>query len=76
MFVPVRVQGFNVVISDVCHDTTGISAADAARSLQLADRACAIAIGDTEDGTNGVLVPGGNLLVKILEVRAAQFVHL
>ena len=66
------VQGFNVVMSDMCHATTGISAADAARSRHLAERACVVALGSLGEGTDGVLVPGGNLLVKILEVRAAQ----
>ncbi len=59
-----------MVMSDMCHATTGISTADAARSLQLADLACAFALGTADAGTDGVLVPGGNLLVKILEVCA------
>ena len=59
-----------MVMSDMCHATTGISIADAARSLQLADLACSVALGTADTGTDGVLVPGGNLLVKILEVRA------
>jgi len=59
-----------VVMSDMCHATTGISAADAARSLQLADLACIVALGTADAGTDGVLIPGGNLLVKILEVCA------
>ena len=61
-----------MVLSDMCHATTGISAADAARSLHLAERARVIAVGDAEDGTSGVLLPRGNLLVKVLEVRTAH----
>ena len=61
-------QGFDAVLSDMCHATTGISNADAARSLQLADLACYVALGDAEEQRTGVLVPGGNLLVKLLEV--------
>jgi 23S rRNA U2552 (ribose-2'-O)-methylase RlmE/FtsJ len=64
----ILLQGFDAVLSDMCNATTGISAVDAARSLQLADLACSVAIGDAEQQRSGVLVPGGNLLVKLLEV--------
>ena len=36
---------FHVVLSDMCHSTLGIAAADVARSLQLARCAASIAIG-------------------------------
>jgi 23S rRNA U2552 (ribose-2'-O)-methylase RlmE/FtsJ len=37
--------GFHTVLSDMCHDTIGVAAADVARSLQLARCAAAIAVG-------------------------------
>ena len=36
---------FNVVLSDMCHSTLGVAAADVARSLHLARCAAGIAIG-------------------------------
>ena len=69
-------QGFDAVLSDMCHATTGLSAVDAARSLQLANLACCISIGGAEEHSTGVLVPGGNLLVKLLEVCIAPGTQL
>ena len=40
-----RVTKFNVVLSDMCHSTLGVAAADVARSLHLARCAAGIAIG-------------------------------
>ncbi len=38
---------FHVVLSDMCHSTLGVAAADVARSLQLARCAASIAIGQS-----------------------------
>ena len=44
-------QRFHVVLSDMCHSTLGVAAADVARSLHLARCAAGIAIGhSTLDG--------------------------
>lgn len=43
---------FHVVLSDMCHSTLGVAAADVARSLHLARCAAGIALGhSTLDGT-------------------------
>ncbi len=41
--------GFHAVLSDMCHSTVGNSAADVLRSLELAQTAAAIAVGDREE---------------------------
>jgi 23S rRNA U2552 (ribose-2'-O)-methylase RlmE/FtsJ len=38
--------GFNAVLSDMCHSTLGVAAADVARSLELAQTAATMALGD------------------------------
>ena len=50
---------FNVVLSDMAPNTTGIRAVDQARSMALCERALEVA--------DRVLVTGGNFCVKILE---------
>ena len=39
-------EGFNVVLSDMCHSTTGNAMLDAARSLQLGQLASELALGE------------------------------
>ena len=41
-------QGFNVVLSDMCHSTMGSSSADVLRSLDLASCAAELAVGPLE----------------------------
>lgn len=41
-------QGFNVVLSDMCHSTMGSSSADVLRSLDLASCAAELALGPLE----------------------------
>ena len=69
---------FGAVLSDMCHSTTGFSAMDATRSLQLATCAAELAVGPLQaEGSEqqvvevlqkGLLQPGGNLLIKLLQV--------
>lgn len=44
-------RGFHVVLSDMCHNTVGNSAADVVRSMELARSALALALG--EGGADG-----------------------
>lgn len=46
------VQGFHVVLSDMCHSTMGSSSADVLRSLDLASCAAALAVGPLEPEAN------------------------
>ena len=65
-------QGFQVVLSDMCPGTIGHQMIDVHRSLGLAHSACALALGSAFDDSvaePGVLQPSGNLLMKLLEVR-------
>ncbi len=50
---------FDVVLSDMAPDTSGVAFADAARSVDLADRALEIAV--------ALLAPGGSFLVKVFQ---------
>ena len=103
-------QGFHVVLSDMCHSTMGSSSADVLRSLDLASCAAELAVGSLEatsmhhfpkvykpvpeashdspqeaqeqtdqqpegledtavvDGSSGVLLPKGHLVMKLLQV--------
>lgn len=103
-------QGFHVVLSDMCHSTMGSSSADVLRSLDLASCAAELAVGSLEptqqqqlpkvynpmpepsgnpmddaeeqqvqqpgsfhdtatlDGSKGVLLPKGHLVMKLLQV--------
>jgi 23S rRNA (uridine2552-2'-O)-methyltransferase len=57
---PVEEKGpFDLVLSDMAPNTTGIRAVDTARSLALCERALEVA--------SRALKPGGNFCVKILE---------
>ncbi|KAL4450204.1 hypothetical protein ABPG77_010873 [Micractinium sp. CCAP 211/92] len=76
--------GFDVVLSDMCHFTLGNSVADAYKSLELARTAWGIATGGelaTEQADpnlpwgapgRGVLKPGGNLVMKLLQGTGTQ----
>ncbi|KAK3248996.1 hypothetical protein CYMTET_41565 [Cymbomonas tetramitiformis] len=68
---------FTTVLSDMCPDTSGSARLDVSASLELAQTALGIAVGDV-NGTvdeafeqggqrKGVLRQGGNFVVKILE---------
>lgn len=59
------VHSFDVVLSDMMASTTGIASVDAAVSLDLAECAFGMALGDGAD--EGALKRDGSLVVKILE---------
>ena len=52
-------RGFHVVLSDMCHNTMGNSAADVVRSMELAQSAAALAVGD--DDADGEEPGAGNV---------------
>jgi 23S rRNA (uridine2552-2'-O)-methyltransferase len=58
--------GFDLILSDMAPNTTGIPSADALRSADLALRALELAQLALPDGTS-LLKPGGALLVKVFE---------
>ena len=74
-------HGCNAVLSDMCPSTTGSGSLDATRSAVLAEAAVELALGErcvadrAEDNASqtsgssdfGVLLPGGALVVKLLE---------
>ena len=72
-------HGFSAVLSDMAPSTSGSGSLDATRSAALAEAAVALALGDcgvaAEDRDDedrapahvGVLLPGGALVVKLLE---------
>ncbi|MCL7024587.1 hypothetical protein MKW94_021208, partial [Papaver nudicaule] len=75
-------EGFSVILSDMCPSVSGITTRDAALSVELGARAVELAVGEdplaTNDGEDancsngnddveGVLRPGGNLVIKLLE---------
>ncbi|KAG9454648.1 hypothetical protein H6P81_007552 [Aristolochia fimbriata] len=74
-------KGFSVVLSDMCPPVSGITTKDAALSMELGMRAFSLAMGssdntlkgselDTDD--EGILLPGGNLVLKLLESEDLQ----
>ncbi|KAE7996763.1 hypothetical protein FH972_001456 [Carpinus fangiana] len=79
-------RGFSVILSDMCPLVTGITARDAALSVELGMRALDLAVGgaalpnlgDKPDGpapdsdNNGVLKAGGHLVIKLLESEDVQ----
>lgn len=58
-------RSFDVVLSDMMANTRGVSSVDALASLDLAECAMNLALGD--DVESGVLRDGGDLVVKVLE---------
>jgi 23S rRNA (uridine2552-2'-O)-methyltransferase len=74
------VQGFAVVLSDMCHSTHGNKMTDSYKSLDLARTAFEIATqaaavpgaAPLDDARRGVLRPGGSLLMKILQGPGTQ----
>ncbi|XP_052205418.1 uncharacterized protein LOC127810161 isoform X2 [Diospyros lotus] len=73
-------RGFSVILSDMCPPVSGITTKDAALSAELGMRALDLAIGrtapsdqniqgeaQTNDPDCGVLLPGGHLVIKLLE---------
>ncbi|XP_068635595.1 uncharacterized protein [Aristolochia californica] len=77
-------KGFSVILSDMCPPVSGIMTKDAALSMELGMRAFSLAVGDSEEKgseshTNdvGVLLPGGSLVLKLLESEDLQgFIQL
>lgn len=67
-------DGFDVVLSDMCHFTHGNSVVDAYKSLELARTAYDIASTQptTHTVVNGVLKPGGSLVMKLLQGPGTQ----
>ena len=68
-------QGFTTVLSDMCPSTAGNASLDALQSLELQRIALQIALGCSfessgDDGgckPSGVLLPGGSVVLKLLE---------
>lgn len=80
-------KGFSVILSDMCPLVSGITTKDAALSMELGMRALDLAIGRAPGSTfpdedvkrdefsgdiNGVLRPGGHLVLKLLESEDIQ----
>lgn len=67
-------QGFDAVLSDMCHFTHGNSVVDSFKSLELARTALDIAniSTDMEQVKYSVLRPGGSLVMKILQGQGTQ----
>lgn len=76
-------KGFHTVLSDMCHNTTGIPSADVALSLGLAREAARLALSEagssdchsSEWGTGGLLLPNGSLVVKVLQGQGCPELH-
>ncbi|XP_021749576.1 uncharacterized protein LOC110715315 [Chenopodium quinoa] len=73
-------KGFSVILSDMCPLVSGIKSKDAALSAELGMRALDLAVGSValaqedaepdmkeEADDKGILLPGGNLVIKLLE---------
>ncbi|KAL6770446.1 RRM5 [Auxenochlorella protothecoides x Auxenochlorella symbiontica] len=58
--------GMDVVLSDMCHFTHGNKMMDSYKSLELAQTAVDIAM-SAGPGSNGILRPGGSLIMKLLQ---------
>lgn len=67
-FLTFSTQGMDVVLSDMCHFTHGNKMMDSYKSLELAQTAVDIAM-SAGPGSNGILRPGGSLIMKLLQVR-------
>ena len=66
-------NGFDVVLSDMCHFTLGNSVSDAFKSLELARTAFNIATAaDNLEQQQPVLKTGGSLLMKLLQGPGTQ----
>lgn len=77
-------KGFSVILSDMCPPISGITVRDATLSIELGMRALEFALGEAvvnqpfqDDGVieandDGMLQPGGNLLIKLLESQDIQ----
>lgn len=80
-------KGFSVILSDMCPPVSGIGSKDAALSSELGLKALGLAVGgrmkyasvDGDDGhesccdtEQGVLLPGGSLVIKLLEGEESQ----
>ena len=76
----VNPQGFDTVLSDMCHFTHGNTVVDAYKSLELARTAYEIAAGaGAAEGADpnlpysrGVLRPGGSMVMKLLQGPGTQ----
>ncbi|MCO5568480.1 hypothetical protein L7F22_022179 [Adiantum nelumboides] len=77
-------KGFSVILSDMCPPVSGIGSKDAALSNELGLKALRLAVGGRLKFQNeeldigqseiehGVLLPGGNLVIKLLEGGESQ----
>ncbi|MQM01133.1 hypothetical protein Taro_033886 [Colocasia esculenta] len=78
-------RGFSVILSDMCPLVSGITSKDAALSCELGEKALSLAVGEgifsapdespadaANSSGNGILQPGGNLVIKLLESRDTQ----
>ena len=67
-----RLQGFDAVLSDMCHFTHGNATLDAYKSLELAHTAYDVATGAGAEEADAVLRPGGSLVMKLLQGEGTQ----
>lgn len=70
-------KGYSVLISDMCPSVSGVGSKDAALSAELGMCALHLALGQSEvddsiPETGGILLPGGSIVIKLLEGEDSQ----
>lgn len=70
-------KGYSVLVSDMCPSVSGDRSKDAALSAELGMCALHLALGQSEADdsipeTGGILLPGGSLVIKLLEGEESQ----
>ncbi len=70
-------KGYSVLVSDMCPSVSGDKSKDAALSAELGMCALHLALGQSETDnsvpeTGGILLPGGSLVIKLLEGEESQ----
>lgn len=65
------------MVSDMCPSVSGIGSKDAALSAELGMCALHLALGQSEaddsiPSTGGILLPGGSLVIKLLEAKKVK----
>jgi 23S rRNA U2552 (ribose-2'-O)-methylase RlmE/FtsJ len=74
---PPQGKGYSVLVSDMCPSVSGDRSKDAALSAELGMCALHLALGQSEADdsipeTGGILLPGGSLVIKLLEGEESQ----
>jgi len=70
-------RGYSVILSDMCPSVSGLAEKDAALSGELGLCALHLALGQSESSdaipdSGGILLPGGSLIIKLLEGEESQ----